>query len=122
MAPGSKKRPRRSFTQEFKAGAVRLVLDEGKTVSQVGRDLDVAQSVIGNWVKQARADRSDGKPGLTRVGDDDAPELREGGSRNECPSGQGLAGAFGRRAREGQRRLNGKRLPLKRFPAAVQRK
>jgi transposase len=65
MATGAKKRPRRSFTEEFKAGAVRLVLDEGKTVSQVGRDLDVAQSVIGNWVKQARADRSDGKTGLT---------------------------------------------------------
>ena len=65
MAAGAKKRPRRSFTEEFKAGAVRLVLDEGKTVSQVGRDLDVAQSVIGNWVKQARADRSDGKTGLT---------------------------------------------------------
>jgi transposase len=65
MAAGAKKRPRRSFTEEFKAGAVRLVLDEGKTVSQVGRDLDVAQSVIGNWVKQARADRSHGKTGLT---------------------------------------------------------
>jgi transposase len=65
MATGAKKRPRRSFTEEFKAGAVRLVLDEGKTVSQVGRDLDVAQSVIGNWVKQARADRSEGKTGLT---------------------------------------------------------
>jgi transposase len=28
----SQKRPRRSFTEEFKADAVRLVLDEGKTV------------------------------------------------------------------------------------------
>jgi transposase len=65
MAAGAKKRARRSFTEEFKASAVRLVLDEGKTVSQVGRDLDVAQSVIGNWVKQARADRSAGKTGLT---------------------------------------------------------
>ena len=65
MATGSKKRVRRSFTEEFKAGAVRLVLNEGKTVSQVGRDLDVSQSVVGNWVKQARADRSNGKTGLT---------------------------------------------------------
>jgi transposase len=65
MATGSKKRIRRRFTEEFKAGAVRLVLDEGKTVSQVGRDLDVSQSVVGNWVKQARADRSNGKTGLT---------------------------------------------------------
>ena|SRR5688500_11498658 len=65
--PGGKKAPRarREFTAEFKAGAVALVLDEGKTVSQVGRDLDLAQSVVGNWVKQARADRSQGKTGLT---------------------------------------------------------
>ena len=65
MATRAKKRVGGSFTEEFKAGAVRLVLDEGKTVSQVGRDLDVSQSVVGNWVKQARADRSNGKTGLT---------------------------------------------------------
>jgi transposase len=66
MASGSKqRRQRRSFTDEFKAGAVSLVLDRGRTISQVARDLDVAQSVVGGWVKQARADRSDGKAGLT---------------------------------------------------------
>jgi len=66
MAKGTRpQRVRRSFSEEFKDGAVRLVLDEGKTVSQVGRDLDVSQSVVGNWVKQARADRSNGKTGLT---------------------------------------------------------
>jgi transposase len=64
---GSRKKPRtrRSFTDEFKAGAVRLVLDEGKTVSQVARDLDLTQSALGGWVKQARADRDGGKSGLT---------------------------------------------------------
>jgi transposase-like protein len=35
---------RRKFTDEFKAGAARLVLDENKTVA---RDLDVAASVVG---------------------------------------------------------------------------
>jgi transposase len=59
------KRSRRSFTDEFKAGAVHLVLDEGKTVAQVARDLDLTQSALGGWVKQARADRSKGKTGLT---------------------------------------------------------
>ena len=59
------KRSRRSFTDEFKAGAVRLVLDEGKTVAQVARDLDLTQSALGGWVKQERADRSKGKTGLT---------------------------------------------------------
>jgi len=80
MATGSKKRIRRSFTEEFKAGAVRLVLDEGKTVSQVGRDLDVSQSVVGNWVKQARADRSNGKTGLTTEERSELVKLRREGT------------------------------------------
>jgi transposase len=59
------KRARRQFTDEFKAGAVRLVLDEGKTVAQVARDLDLTPSALSGWVKQARADRSGGKTGAT---------------------------------------------------------
>ena len=59
------KRSRRSFTDEFKAGAVRLVLDEGKTIAQVARDLDLTASALGGWVERARADRTNGKTGLT---------------------------------------------------------
>src|SRR5215213_108959 len=66
MARMSKeRRQRRSFTNEFKVGAVRLVLDEGKTIAQVARDLDLTPSALGGWVEQARADRSKGKSGLT---------------------------------------------------------
>jgi transposase len=49
-----KRRVRRQFTDEFRAGAVRLVLDEGKTVSQVARDLDLTASALSTWVKHAR--------------------------------------------------------------------
>jgi len=59
------KRARRQFTDEFKAGAVRLVLDEGKTVAQVARDLDLTASALSGWVRRARADRDGGKTGLT---------------------------------------------------------
>jgi transposase len=62
---GRTKRPRRQFTDEFRAGAVRLVLDEGKTVAQVARDLDLTPSALTGWVKRARADRDGGKSGLT---------------------------------------------------------
>ena len=62
---GRAKRARRQFTDEFKAGAVRLVLDEGKTVGQVARELDLTPSALGGWVKHARADRDGGKSGLT---------------------------------------------------------
>ena len=65
---GSKKagrRARRQFTDEFMAGAVRLVLDEGKTIGAVSRDLDLTPSSLGNWVRHARADRTKSKTGLT---------------------------------------------------------
>lgn len=58
-------RARRQFTEEFKAGAVRLVLDEGKTIAVVARDLDLTPSALSGWVRRARADRDGGKSGLT---------------------------------------------------------
>ncbi len=71
------KRERRSFTDEFKAGAVRLVLEEGKTVAQVARDLDLTASALSNWVRQARADRSKGKTGLTTAEREELAQLRK---------------------------------------------
>jgi transposase len=65
---GSRKagrRARRQFTEEFVAGAVRLVLDEGKTIGAVSRDLDLTPSSLANWVRHAQADRTKGKTGLT---------------------------------------------------------
>jgi transposase len=58
-------RARRQYTEEFRAGAVRLVLDEGKTLAEVARDLDLTPSALGRWVKRAQADRSGGKTGPT---------------------------------------------------------
>jgi transposase len=59
------RRPRRQFSDEFRSGAVRLVLDEGKTVGAVARELDLTPSALSGWVRQARADRTEGKTGLT---------------------------------------------------------
>ena len=59
------RRARRSFTPEFKAGAVRLVLEEGKTVAAVARDLDLTESGLRTWVEHARADMTKGRTGLT---------------------------------------------------------
>jgi transposase len=46
---------RRRFDPEFRAGAVRIVLETGKPVAQVARDLGVNEGTLGNWVNQARA-------------------------------------------------------------------
>ena len=57
------RRPRRRFTEEFRAGAVRLVLDEGQTVGKVARELDLTESALRNWVDRARANRRTDGPG-----------------------------------------------------------
>src|SRR3954453_6482533 len=71
------KRQRRSFTDEFKASSVRLVLDEEKTVSQVARDLDLTASALRTWVERARADRTQGKTGLTTAEREELSRLRK---------------------------------------------
>jgi transposase len=42
-------------------------LDEGKTVAATARDLGLTESSLRKWVGQARADRMQGKTGLTTV-------------------------------------------------------
>lgn len=57
----SKKR-RSKYTDEFKAGALRLVA-EGLSPASVAADLGVHSSSIYNWVQQAAADAGKGRPG-----------------------------------------------------------
>lgn len=56
---------------------MRLVLDEGKSVSAVARDLDLTVSSLRNWVEQARADRTHGKTGLTTAEREELARLRK---------------------------------------------
>jgi transposase len=70
------RRTRRQFTDEFKAGAVRLVLDEGKSVGSVARDLDLTETALREWVNRARADRTKGKTGLTTAEREELARLR----------------------------------------------
>jgi len=71
------KRPRRTYTDEFKAGAVALVLDEHRSVAQVARDLDLTRSALDGWVERARADRSNGATGLTTAEREELARLRK---------------------------------------------
>jgi transposase len=71
------RRGRRRFSDEFKEQTVRLVLDEGKTVNAVARELDLVPSAVGLWVKHALADRTKGQTGLTTEERDELARLRK---------------------------------------------
>ena len=72
-----RRRPRRQFTDEFKASAVRLVLDEGKSVGAAARDLDLTETALREWVKRAQADRTKGRTGLTTAEREELVRLRK---------------------------------------------
>ena len=57
------KRKRRAFTREFKAEAVRLVRESGKSVPTVARELDLTETALRSWVRQAAIDAGRGAPG-----------------------------------------------------------
>jgi transposase len=57
--------------------AVRLVLDEGKSIPSVARDLDLTESNLRLWVTRARADRTHGRTGLTTAEREELTRLRK---------------------------------------------
>jgi transposase len=77
MADKKPKRIRRRFTDDYKASAVRLVLDESPSVAAAARDLGLTESSLRNWVEQARADRTQGKTGLTTAEREELARLRK---------------------------------------------
>lgn len=46
---------RRRFDSEFRDGTVRIVLESGKPVAAVARDLGVNEGALGNWVVMSSA-------------------------------------------------------------------
>ena len=56
---------RRKFDRDFREGAVRLVLETGKPMAQVARDLGVNEGTLGNWVTVGRRRRDGGDGQLT---------------------------------------------------------
>jgi transposase len=46
----------RQYSTELKTRAVRTVLDSGRPIAQVAKDLDVGSESLRTWVRQARTD------------------------------------------------------------------
>ena len=71
------KRTRRRYTPEYKAEAVKLVRQSGKTVHAVARDLGLIPTVLRRWVRQAEIDSGSGPSGaLTTQEREELAKLR----------------------------------------------
>lgn len=57
---------RRQHTAEFRAGAARLVIEEGRSVAEVARDLDVHRSLLNTWVRNAKIEAGRGPAGALK--------------------------------------------------------
>jgi transposase len=62
---------RRAYDAEFKKGAIRLVTEGGKRVSEVARDLGVSSNQLYRWIKQMESDREGAFPGKGRLKPED---------------------------------------------------
>lgn len=60
MSKSKKRRARRTFTPEFKADVVRLCQSGGASISSVARRMDLTETAVRAWVKQAEVDAAGG--------------------------------------------------------------
>ena len=72
------KRKRRHFTPEYKQQVVDLIRTSGKSIGEVARELDLTDTAVRAWVKQAAVDRGEGPKGaLTTEERDELRKLRQ---------------------------------------------
>jgi len=69
---------RRTFDRAFKIEAVRLIVEEGRPLAQVARDLGVHENQLYRWKKKYLAEGGDAFPGSGNrpVGEDEVARLR----------------------------------------------
>jgi transposase len=58
---------RRKFSPQFKAEAVQMVLEIGKPIAEVARDLGIHEGTLGNWVNIWRRENPEPTTELTPV-------------------------------------------------------
>ena len=66
---------RRQYTKEFKIEAVRLIIEEGRPISEVARELGIGENLLHRWKKKYEEGEIDPFPGQGRLSPEDE-ELR----------------------------------------------
>ena len=57
-------RSKRIFSPEFRAEAVKLVIDSSRPTAQVARELGIGEATLGNWVNKYRREHAGEEPPL----------------------------------------------------------
>ena len=58
------KERRRSFSPEFRAEAVKMVIESSRPVAVVAREIGVNEGTLGNWVNRYRSEHAGEEPAL----------------------------------------------------------
>ena len=56
---------RRRFSPQFKAEAVQMVIETGRQIAEVARDLGIHDETLGNWVNAWRRANPEPEPATT---------------------------------------------------------
>ena len=67
----------RKYDEDFKQGAVALVVETGKPIAQVARELGVDEGMLGNWCARARRDAAEGNGELSETERAELSRLRK---------------------------------------------
>ena len=70
------RRPRRSFSEQYKAEVVAVCRNSEKSMAEIARDLDLTESSVRRWVSQAEIDAGR-KEGLSSLEREELPRLRK---------------------------------------------
>ena len=62
-----KRIPRRIFTEEFKLEAIKLITQQGLTIAEAGRKLDVATKSLRTWMEQQERGKLRGSLGASKL-------------------------------------------------------
>jgi transposase len=94
------RRTHRQYTAEQKSQYVRLATESGKPVSQVAKELDLTESALRKWIKQAQIDQAAAPGGpLTTEERQELTRLRREVKRLEQERAFLTAGASSRQSR-----------------------
>ena|SRR5690606_17795621 len=49
---------RKQYTKEFKLDAISLVMDQGLTIAEAARSLEINTNMLNRWIKESQADNN----------------------------------------------------------------